>query len=186
MSAAEKARTYSLGAVLPHVRTAANVVGNLFGVATILGWRASARDMAGHPAGRALDFMVYRDKARGDRINAYLLENADALGVQYTIWQQTYYEPGAAPDPMEDRGSDTQNHRDHVHASFTVLPGSGAVKPPTGGTGVRKGVHVDSGGPLDGWAGSLAGIGLKLLAIGAGLALVVTGVKKIATNGDEK
>ena len=72
-------RTYSLGAVLPHVRKAAELIANRFDVATILGWRASARDPLGHPAGRALDFMVYADRAKGDAVNAYLLANAGAL-----------------------------------------------------------------------------------------------------------
>lgn len=167
-------RTYSLGPVLPHVRTAAQLVGNLFGVETIGGWRATARDPLGHPAGRALDFMC--SKAQGDRINAFLLANAGALGVQYTIWQQTYFEPGEPPEPMEDRGSATQNHLDHVHANFLVLPGTGQI------TEVPKASRTMGGaGVFDGWSGDLLGIGLQVAGFGAALALVVLGVKKTAS-----
>lgn len=170
-------RTYSLGAVLPHVRTAAQLVGNMYGIATIGGWRASARDPLGHPAGRALDFMC--SKSQGDAVNAFLLANAEALGVDYTIWQQTYFKPGKAPEPMEDRGSPTQNHFDHVHANFNVMGGSGPI------TDVpKKGVasSVDGGGIFDGWADGLLGIGVQLAATGAALALVVIGVKKTVKN----
>jgi hypothetical protein len=170
--------SYSLGPVLPHVRRAAELVGALYGVETVLGWRASAVDKMGHPAGRALDFMCSR--AQGDKINAYLLANADALGIQYTIWRQTYYEPGKAPSRMADRGSPTANHEDHVHANFTVRAGSGAVSADF--AGVEAAADVDAAGPFDGWAGDVLGLGLKLGATVAALALVVTGLRSTVQN----
>lgn len=173
-------RTYSLGAVLPHVRRAADVVGNLFDVETILGWRASAIDTAGHPAGLALDFMVYSDSAKGDRVAEYLLANAGPLGVKYVIWRQRYREPGGAWEPMEDRGSPTANHMDHPHATFKATGGDGtAVSADFAGV---TATGTADGGTFDGWAGGLAGVALKLAMTGAALALVVNGVRKTVQN----
>ncbi len=39
----------------------------------------------------------------------------------YVIWRQRYND-GSGWDPMEDRGSITANHYDHVHVSFEVAP----------------------------------------------------------------
>lgn len=43
-------------------------------------------------------------------------QNAEALGTEYTLWQQQQWTPGKGPSPMENRGSPTENHMDHVHA----------------------------------------------------------------------
>lgn len=173
-------REYKLGPVLPHVRRAAELVGNRYGVASILGWRASAVDMKGHPAGLALDFMC--DRATGDAINSYLHANAAALGVAYTIWQQTYLPVDGDPEPLEDRGSPTANHRDHVHANFKVTGGNGKPVSADVAGGNSGGAVDESDGPMfDGWAGDLLGIGLKVAATGAALALLVTGVRKSAS-----
>jgi hypothetical protein len=158
--------------VLPHVRRAAEHVGPMFGVSTILGWRATAVDMRGHPAGLALDFMCGR--AAGRRLNAYLLANAGALGVAYTIHEQTYFVPGEAPEPMADRGSATANHLDHVHANFRALGGDGTE--PDAGAGVES--PASAAADLGGWATGAAALGLKLAAIGAGLVLVVAGARQ--------
>lgn len=177
MTAPTKAkRTYALGAVLPHVRTAAELIGNRFDVDTILGWRMSARDPLGHPAGRAIDLMTYSDRAKGRAIVAYALANAEALGLQYAIFEQTYFEPGKAPDPMEDRGSPTQNHMDHPHLNFTVRGGTGAVVDSASFAGAST--SASTGGEFDGWADGVLGLGLKLGATAAALALVVNGVRK--------
>lgn len=171
MTAPAPARDYKLGPVLPHVRRAAELTGAKFGVASILGWRPTAIDMAGHPAGRALDFMCSR--SQGDGIADFLLANAEALGVQHVIWLQRYREPGGDWEPMEDRGSPTQNHMDHVHAKFGLTA-----------AGVTKGV-IDTGGglldqlnPFDDWSADLLGVGVKLTATAAALVLVVLGVHR--------
>jgi hypothetical protein len=52
-----------------------------------------------HPHGLALDLMVYKDKALGDRIYAFVKAHKAELGVTTLLWQ--------VPD-----------HFDHVHASF--------------------------------------------------------------------
>lgn len=170
-------RTYSLGAVMPHVRRAADLMGNRHGIESILGWRASAIDKMGHPAGLALDFMC--TTAQGNALNADLHANAGALGLKYTIWRQTYYPVGGDSEPMADRGSPTQNHMDHVHAQFKATGGDGST--PGGAESGEPGAGEDDtagAGLLDGWADGLLGIGLKVGAVAAGLALVVTGVKQ--------
>ena len=63
-------------------------------------------------------------------VAAYLQKNAESLTVRYIIWQQRIWMAGDPLDgweAMEDRGSDTQNHMDHVHLSLEV---TGEVKPP--------------------------------------------------------
>ncbi|MGY1711996.1 transglycosylase family protein [Geodermatophilus sp. SYSU D00758] len=109
------------GAVRPQVQAAADqVVANVRGAAliTIGGTRASAADPNGHPAGLALDYMVNDDAALGDAIVAYHVAHWDELGVDYLIWQQRILSsPDGAWKAMEDRGSATANHFDHVHVS---------------------------------------------------------------------
>jgi hypothetical protein len=49
------------------------------------------------------------------------MTNARTLGVSYVIWRQRYWPVGRAVGAwsgMEDRGSPTQNHYDHVHISL--------------------------------------------------------------------
>ena len=69
-----------------------------------------------HGTGEALDIMV--DRATGDRVVAYLQENATRLGVDNVIWRQRIWFVGDAFTQwkaMADRGSPTANHYDHVH-----------------------------------------------------------------------
>ncbi|GAA2269414.1 hypothetical protein GCM10010149_08130 [Nonomuraea roseoviolacea subsp. roseoviolacea] len=78
-----------------------------------------------HPLGRACDFMMSTggtmpsaaNKALGDRVAAWALENRAKLGVKYVIWQQRI-NMGSGWRAMEDRGSITENHFDHVHISM--------------------------------------------------------------------
>lgn len=90
------------------------------------GWRAND-PFPDHPSGRALDIMVGNNRALGEQINQFLQANAAQLGIQYTLWQQQTWNPGQGPKPMEDRGSPTANHMDHVHAY--VQDGQGALLP---------------------------------------------------------
>jgi hypothetical protein len=57
-------------------------------------------------------------KTKGDTVAQWVIDNASRLGVKYVIWRQRIYDmrsPGW--DPMENRGSVTANHYDHVHVS---------------------------------------------------------------------
>jgi hypothetical protein len=112
----------SAGPVAPGTQEAADsTFANVPGASliTIGGTRASAIDPHGHPSGHALDYMVLGDSALGDAIVQYQIDHWDSLGVEYVIWQQRILlSPGASWKPMENRGSRTQNHMDHVHVNY--------------------------------------------------------------------
>jgi hypothetical protein len=87
-----------------------------------------------HHSGYALDFMVFSNKALGDRIYAYLIANQKRLGIVHVLWQQSItsfvIQPGVRR-PMADRGNGTNNHRDHLHVLFkpTAYQAPVVVKP---------------------------------------------------------
>jgi hypothetical protein len=83
-------------------------------------------DPQDHGTGHACDFMLTTGgtmatgaaKTKGDTVAQWVIDNASRLGVKYVIWRQRIYDmrsPGW--DPMENRGSVTANHYDHVHVS---------------------------------------------------------------------
>ena len=52
-----------------------------------------------------------------DAIASFVQSHSGEFDVQYVIWRQRYWVPGGSWDPMEDRGSATANHYDHVHVT---------------------------------------------------------------------
>lgn len=112
---------YNLGPVKPQLTQLVNILGPMFDIKTVGGYRASATDPNGHPAGLAADFMVPLNaagRAQGDRLAAYAKTNAQKLGIDYIIWYQRIWSVARASEgwrPMEDRGGATENHLDHVH-----------------------------------------------------------------------
>ena len=103
-----------LGRVKPWVRDAARFLSCLFDEPTLIGVsRAAATPTTRR--GLALDLMVRGE--RGDRIAACALANQEALGISYVIWKQRV-NYGDGWERMDDRGSATENHFDHVHISF--------------------------------------------------------------------
>ena len=95
-------------------------------IRTIGGWRASSAYSSDHPNGRAIDVMIPSYSATsgiqlGDKIAADFQANAAKYKVTYIIWRQKQWNasyPERGWRQMEDRGSITQNHYDHVHVSF--------------------------------------------------------------------
>lgn len=85
-----------------------------FGLTSIGGYRAGAGE---HGTGQALDLMV-SSRSQGDAVAAFIKANVASYDVQYLIWYQRFWEPGGTWDPMDDRGSTTQNHKDHVHVTL--------------------------------------------------------------------
>jgi hypothetical protein len=72
-----------------------------------------------HADGRAVDFMV-SDSGLGNAIAEWARANAGALHIREIIWSQHIWTPersGEGWRAMEDRGSTTANHYDHVHIS---------------------------------------------------------------------
>lgn len=93
-------------------------IASLFKVRQIGGYRAGGGD---HSAGLAIDVMVGRNKAVGDRVARWSQANAKALNIKYVIWYQRIWFPGKSANSwraMGDRGGATANHLDHVHISF--------------------------------------------------------------------
>jgi murein DD-endopeptidase MepM/ murein hydrolase activator NlpD len=117
---------YDLGPVQPQLAALVAALAPRFGITAVGGWRASANDPNGHPAGLAADFMVpltAGGRAQGDALAAYAISNAAALKVDYIIWKQQIWAGNRAAEgwrPMADRDSPTANHFDHVH--INVLP----------------------------------------------------------------
>lgn len=137
---AETGRDYDLPDVQPHVQQAADTLGNKYGIKTIGGYRPSdTYDTEGHPAGLALDFMtndIDNGSTVGWELAHYAQDHADELAVSYIIFEQKIWNPNRADEgwrAMEDRGSPTQNHMDHVHISFNADPGSGITGDDNGG-----------------------------------------------------
>lgn len=135
-------QVYNLGdQTHPFAVGVANTVGNMFGVKTIGGWR-EPDGFNEHSSGKALDIMVNDDGRAGDMaamaqfgdpIFDYLKQNASELKIQSIIWKQTYYafdQSGNVTSSrfMEDRGSPTQNHYDHIHVFMDYIDSE------TGGT----------------------------------------------------
>lgn len=111
-----------------------NVIGELdqrFGAfKSIGGWRSNGGIAGGgeHPLGRAADFMLStggkmptaENQARGWQAAEWAKQNAGRLGIKYIIYDQKIWNPDRAAEgwrPMENRGSITANHKDHVHIS---------------------------------------------------------------------
>lgn len=161
---------YALGAVKPWVRAAAEEIGPKFGVTTIYGWAPGRYD---HPKGLALDFMVYRNKARGDAIASYTQANASRLAVTYIIWYHKVWSVEQASEGWRPYSGTPNPHTDHVHVSFTTT-GTGATSAP----GSPTGLPVDDFSSIvkaaewltnsDNW------VRISLFLAGAGLILIGT------------
>jgi hypothetical protein len=82
------------------------------------GYRAG--DPGDHGSGRAVDIMVSGEP--GHAIARYVQAHARELHVTYVIYQQRIWLAGHPTSQwrlMEDRGSRTANHYDHVHVSVS-------------------------------------------------------------------
>ena len=90
-----------------------SAVQSAFGLTNIGGYRPNGGE---HSTGQAVDFMI-SSQSQGDAIAAFVQNHVSEFNVQYIIWRQRYWEPGSSWDLMEDRGSITQNHYDHVHVT---------------------------------------------------------------------
>jgi hypothetical protein len=70
----------------PHVRPVVQEVAARFGVSTVI-----TRPGHSPTQGRAADFMVHSDRAKGDAIAQYVIDNAARFRVEYVIWKQRIY-----------------------------------------------------------------------------------------------
>lgn len=77
-----------------------------------------------HPEGLAIDVMIPEyttpaGKQLGDRVVAFVFQNAAQFGLEHVIWQRTYYPVSGQPSLMADLGDDDANHYTHVHIATT-------------------------------------------------------------------
>jgi hypothetical protein len=83
----------------------------------------SSSTYSGHSPsiGRASDWRPH-SREEGTQLANWFLANTKSggtpLGIDYIIWQAQIYLLSSGVKPMEDRGSFTQNHCDHIHISF--------------------------------------------------------------------
>ncbi|GAA4758779.1 tape measure protein [Gordonia alkaliphila] len=104
-------------------------------ITDIGGYRASD-PFPDHPSGQALDIMI-SDVGLGDAVKAWLMDNKSAFDLDYTIWQQKYEPAAGGGNVMEDRGSPTQNHMDHIHALFGQIGAPPNVNPDVVPEGIK-------------------------------------------------
>lgn len=184
---------YEGGGLVKGTSELRNIISQRFGITNIGGWRP--QDKYGeHSTGRALDVMT-SDKAKGDAVKDFAVDNASAIDLKWAIWQQKLWYPGGRSEAMADRGSPTQNHMDHVHIfsgpgitngllgalkSTTAEPAQtpgGGVNPPVGDAGgavsgdatpVSSGTGSGGGISLPSSLSGLSGYGLDGLGKGIG------------------
>ena len=93
--------------------------GNVPEIKTMYGVRPDP--LPDHPSGRAVDIMIpnYRsNKELGNRLAAYFKANHSQFRVHYIIWDQKIWNITRDREgwrSMSGRGSDTANHKDHIH-----------------------------------------------------------------------
>jgi hypothetical protein len=114
------------GNVTPRMVAVRNEVDRRFGPFVTIGcYRPGSDD---HSQGRACDFMLSTggvlpatDRvALGYDVASWAQANASRLGIEYIIYRQKIWDIRMGSSgwvPMEDRGSITANHFDHVHIS---------------------------------------------------------------------
>jgi hypothetical protein len=86
---------------------------------SVTGWGGTRGTGDYHGTGQALDIMIPNSSV-GQAIANYVRANYKALGVSEIIWAQHIWTVQRSSEgwrAMEDRGSVTANHYDHVHVS---------------------------------------------------------------------
>jgi hypothetical protein len=89
-------------------------------------WRTAS--FGEHPKGRACDFAAApngfggiatgADRAYGNRLAAWFIDNADRLGVLYVIWFRQIWLPGIGWRAYQSGDDPAASHRNHVHLSI--------------------------------------------------------------------
>jgi uncharacterized protein (TIGR03382 family) len=94
---------------------------------------SGTNSMSLHGVGRALDIMIPTvggdaNNTAGDAIAAFLIQNADALGLQLIIWDRTIWSTTRSPGNRVRAYTGSSPHIDHLHvevneeAAFQNLP----------------------------------------------------------------
>jgi len=85
---------------------------------------ANSSELSVHGTGRALDLMIpmdggSADNDAGDPVANWLVEHAEAIGVQYIIWDRTTWAGYRDPPKTDDYGGPNP-HTDHIHMELTI------------------------------------------------------------------
>jgi hypothetical protein len=113
--------------ITPRMRQVRDEIDRRFGPFPAIGCYRPGND-GEHPLGRACDFMLSTGGImptsawvqRGYAVAAWARANASRLGIMYIIYRQRIWDIRMGSSgwvAMEDRGSITANHFDHVHIS---------------------------------------------------------------------
>jgi TP901 family phage tail tape measure protein len=127
--------------LLPIMAAARQYVTDTYGVGNIGGFArrniAGTNQLSDHALGKAIDIMTSNLQLGWTIANDFAYGPAhDRFRAENVIWQQSISSNGGPFKGMADRGSPTQNHRDHVHVDTFA---KGGIRNP----------HVrDNGGPL--------------------------------------
>ncbi|MEJ7597360.1 MAG: SH3 domain-containing protein [Kofleriaceae bacterium] len=84
---------------------------------------ANSAELSVHGSGRAIDIMIPlkggdADNAAGDRIANFLVQNAEAIGIQFIIWDRNDW--GASRSlPKQRAYGGPYAHKDHIHVELT-------------------------------------------------------------------
>jgi hypothetical protein len=102
------------------IRTKRSISAAFPQISDIGGFREDPGHPDEHPAGKAIDVMLPsyntpEGRALGEQVKAYVLSHAQDFGVDYVLYNQTQWNADGSSSGMEDRGSDNENHRNHLH-----------------------------------------------------------------------
>ncbi|MCW2621944.1 MAG: hypothetical protein JWL64_1546, partial [Frankiales bacterium] len=107
--------------LLPNMAAARQYAMDTYGIRNVGG--LANRNIAGtnvksdHAMGKAIDIMTTNVGLGWQIANDFAFGEAHRrFGIENTIWQQSISSRGGPFKGMADRGSATQNHRDHIHA----------------------------------------------------------------------
>ncbi len=146
-----RGRGRAYGGVLPFVAGVGDAVQKTFGRMTVGGYVrrniAGTRRVSDHGLGKALDFMTYRDKGKGQRIADFLVGNAGKFRADNVIFNRRIWSGGGWRPYRHPGGNNpTLNHEDHVH--YDTFRHGGAVRA-LKQRGSALNPHIrDRGGPL--------------------------------------
>lgn len=115
------------GAVEPRNAFLGTIIPQMFPGATLGNDYREKDGYNEHSSGQAGDIMIStlgkrteEGIALGNKINQWLIANAEKVGLRYTIWNGMLYRPDGSTTPNKGQGI-TGNHEDHVH--YRVKPG---------------------------------------------------------------
>lgn len=104
-------------------------------------------------AGRAVEFIVGADQAKGDAIVQFLQESAANFKIDYVIWKQRSWTPAAASGfewkPLDDRGNPASNRMDRVQVTIKGDNAGASVSAPNVSLAAAPGT-VNEAGTLGG------------------------------------